>query len=117
MAMVVRLVWPPNAQSVAWWISDWAAVRGTTGEGAAAVSGEQGLALAGCGEPLASAVGEDAAGVVEDGGQHVAVCGELERLVDAQIPAVVGGGPAGSAFQVGQRQGDDQLRRQAGMIG
>ena len=45
-------------------------VRGgavAAGEGAAAVAGEECFALAGCGEAFASAIAEDAAGVVEDG--------------------------------------------------
>jgi hypothetical protein len=89
---------------------------GAAGEGAAAVPCEQCFALAGCGQALASAVAEDATCVVEDRGQHLTVTGQLERVGDAEGAAMVGGGPSGPAFQVGQREGDDQLRGQAGVI-
>ena len=50
-------------------------------------------------------------------GQHLALRGEFEGVVDAEGAAVVGGGPPGPAFQVGQAHGDDQLAGQPGLIG
>jgi hypothetical protein len=87
---------------VVWWISDWAAVRGQPGKVQPVVAGDECFALAGCGESAAGAVGEYPAGIVEDGGQRRAVGGESQRLSDAQRAAVLGGGPAGSALQIGQ---------------
>jgi hypothetical protein len=49
--------------------------------------------------------------------QHRAVRGQLQRLLDGEGAAVLGGGPAGPAFQVGECHGDHQLTRQARVVG